>query len=94
MKEAAKSNTLRRLVRRVIRHVGPYEQTEGHGFKVEFILGDEAWSASIHFHHTWRGRFYWQCWFLPWFPSPPNAPHQGRAIASLPECGCSQEGRK
>ena len=69
----AKSNTLRRLVRRVIRHVGPYEQTEGHGFKVEFLLGDEAWSASIHFHHTWRGRFYWQCWFLPWFPSPPNS---------------------
>ncbi len=70
--------TLARVVRRVIRHVGPYQQTEGHGLKIEFLLGDEAWAASIHLHHQWRGRFYWQCVFLPWFPSLPHNTNEGR----------------
>jgi len=76
MKRQRNARTLARVVRRVIRHVGPYEQTEGHRFRIEFLLGDEAWSASIHLHYRWRGRFYWQCWFLPWFPSTPNAAGQ------------------
>ena len=41
----------------------------GPRFAVEWKPGDDWWAASLHLEFTWRGRHYWHCWFLPWWPT-------------------------
>ncbi len=53
----------------LVRHIS-HEMIEGPRLKVEFWAGDDWWAASVHLNFTWRGRHYWHCWFLPWWPTP------------------------
>ena len=59
----------RRTVNALVRHIS-HEMIEGPRFKLAFLRGDDAWASSIDLDFTWRGRHYWHCWLLPWWPAP------------------------